>query len=54
MLSVEFRSYDVARLLVCAGASLDLQDKDGKTTLIIAAMTGNREIVQLLIQSGAI
>ncbi|KTC78176.1 Dot/Icm T4SS effector AnkY/LegA9 [Legionella brunensis] len=45
--------YDCARELIKAGASVDIQDKDGKTPLHEAVTSGNREMIQMLIEAGA-
>lgn len=39
-------------LLVC-GAQVNLQDKDGKTALMVAIINGHQELVELLLQKNA-
>lgn len=43
---------DCARQLVIAGASLDIQDKDGKTPLHGAVSNGDRVMIKMLIEAG--
>lgn len=38
---------------VCAGACCDLQDKSGQTAILLAALNGHTQIVQVLLQHGA-
>ncbi|PIK54974.1 putative fibronectin type 3 and ankyrin repeat domains 1 protein [Apostichopus japonicus] len=44
---------EVARELFFAGAEVEKKDKDGKTALMIAALNGHRDLVQLLVERGA-
>lgn len=39
-------------LLVCE-AQVNLQDKDGKTALMVAIINGHQELVELLLQKNA-
>lgn len=52
-----FASYagdeDIVKLLIERGARLDLQDRNGKTALILAAYKGRSYIVRRLIYHGA-
>ncbi len=48
-----FNQPNAVRLLIHAGADLNLQNKDGSTALLSAAFFGRTEIVQLLVQAGA-
>ena len=43
----------IARLLIDAGADVNLKDNDGTTPLLIAATIGRIDLVRLLVQSGA-
>lgn len=47
------KSFDCVRALVKAGASLDLQDKDGQTALHKAVKQCDREMIKMLIDAGA-
>ncbi len=44
---------EAAKLLVDAGATVDAQNKDGMTALMIAASHGNIELVRMLLAKGA-
>lgn len=44
---------DCARLLVKSGASVDIQDKSGKSPLHYAIKRGDKETIKLLVQAGA-
>ncbi len=48
-----FGKPDMARLLIEAGADLDLRNNDGSTALISAAFFCRTEIVQMLLDAGA-
>ncbi len=43
----------MVRILLDAGADIDMQDMDGDTPLIVAASEGNIQIVDLLLSRGA-
>ena len=45
---------DTVKLLIEKSADLNIQNRDGKTALIKAADRGDREIVKLLIEKGAV
>ncbi|MFJ1269210.1 Dot/Icm T4SS effector AnkY/LegA9 [Legionella lytica] len=47
------KNFDCAYALVKAGASLDLQDKDGQTALHKAVKQGDRQMIKMLIDAGA-
>ncbi|MGC1183133.1 Dot/Icm T4SS effector AnkY/LegA9 [Legionella sp.] len=51
--AVANKNFDCAHALVKAGASLDLQDKDGQTALHIAVKQGDRQMIKMLIDAGA-
>ncbi|KTD40201.1 Dot/Icm T4SS effector AnkY/LegA9 [Legionella parisiensis] len=51
--AVASKNFDCARALVKAGASLDLQDKDGQTPLHKAVQHGDRPMIKMLIEAGA-
>ena len=51
--AVANKNFDCARALVKAGASLDLQDKDGQTALHKAVKLGDRQMIKMLIDAGA-
>ncbi|XP_038070828.1 fibronectin type 3 and ankyrin repeat domains 1 protein-like [Patiria miniata] len=44
---------NVARVLINAGAEVNVKDKDGKTPLMIASLNGHVTLVQLLVEKGA-
>jgi ankyrin repeat protein len=44
---------EIVKLLLQAGAKIDIQDIDGDTALVFASNTGNIEITELLLQAGA-
>lgn len=44
---------DIVKMLIDAGADLNLQNKNGRTALLSAALKGNTNIVRLLIERGA-
>lgn len=46
-------SAEVARVLIRYDAKIDVIDKQGKTPLMIATVSGNLPFVQMLVQSGA-
>ncbi|XP_073408872.1 fibronectin type 3 and ankyrin repeat domains protein 1 isoform X6 [Dendrobates tinctorius] len=46
-------SADVARLLIAAGANINVKDKDGKTPLMVATLNNHERLVRLLIEKGA-
>ena len=46
-------SIDIARLLLTSGADPNARDDDGTTALDIAVHRGNREVAELLVDSGA-
>jgi ankyrin repeat protein len=48
-----FGHAEIAKLLINAGAKLNVQNNDGSTALITAAFFGRTEIVNLLLQSKA-
>ena len=43
----------IAKLLLNAGADVDIVGANGNTALTIAIITGNRDFVRLLIEKGA-
>jgi hypothetical protein len=47
------RNLDCARILVQAGANLDLQDKEGRTPLHNAVQNADRAMIKMLIKNGA-
>ncbi|HHF7366054.1 TPA: Dot/Icm T4SS effector AnkY/LegA9 [Legionella bozemanae] len=51
--AVSSKNFDCARALVKAGASLDLQDKEGQTPLHKAVQNGDKPMIKLLIEAGA-
>lgn len=53
MTAIVFNSYESARMLIDAGAELNVKNKDGSTALITAAFFGRTEMVKLLLDSGA-
>jgi hypothetical protein len=44
---------EIAEILICARAGLDVTSRNGQTALILAVGQGNTEIAALLIQAGA-
>ncbi len=44
---------EIARMLIDAGANVNVQDADGLTPLHVAALNGRVEIVRMLIDAGA-
>ena len=48
-----YNNLDIVKLLVKAGANLEIVNEDGETPLYNAALHGNIEIVKFLIESGA-
>jgi predicted LPLAT superfamily acyltransferase len=48
-----FGHYEIAKLLINAGAKLNFQNNDGSTALITAAFFGRTEIVKYLLHSKA-
>jgi hypothetical protein len=51
--AVEGKNLDGVRALVKAGASLNIQDKEGKTPLHKAVIKGDKAMIKLLIEMGA-
>lgn len=51
--AVTHKNFDCARVLIKAGASLDLQDKKGQTALHKAVKQGDRQMIKMLIEAGA-
>ncbi|HHF7356236.1 TPA: Dot/Icm T4SS effector AnkY/LegA9, partial [Legionella anisa] len=51
--AVSSKNFDCARALVKAGASLDLQDKEGQTPLHKAVQNGDKQMIKMLIEAGA-
>lgn len=49
MLAVSHGNADMARMLLAAGADINIQDEDGSTALMCAAEHGRSDIVQLLL-----
>jgi len=47
------RSKDVVKILIEAGADLNIQSKDGQTALIVVVGAGDEEIVEILAKAGA-
>lgn len=43
----------VALTLLLAGAEMNVQDKDGKTALMVAIINGHQDLVELLLQRNA-
>jgi ankyrin repeat protein len=44
----------VTNLLIARGAEVDARDKAGATALYLAALSGNRELVEILVRHGAV
>ncbi|MDT3777897.1 ankyrin repeat domain-containing protein [Nitrospira sp. MA-1] len=53
MFSAIIKDPQTSELLLSAGAKVNHQANDGTTALIVAAWNGNKEVVQLLLASGA-
>ncbi|MCW5782009.1 MAG: ankyrin repeat domain-containing protein [Nitrospirales bacterium] len=53
MFSANIKDPQTSELLLSAGAKVNHQANDGTTALIVAAWNGNKEVVQLLLASGA-
>ncbi|XP_015915179.1 KN motif and ankyrin repeat domain-containing protein 2 [Parasteatoda tepidariorum] len=51
MLAVSHGKKDIAKILIDAGAEVNLQDKDGSTALMCAAEHGHLEIVKFLLST---
>lgn len=49
MLAVSHGNVDMARMLLAAGADINIQDEDGSTALMCAAEHGRGDIVKLLL-----
>lgn len=47
------KNYDCACLLVKSGASLNIQDKEGRTPLHNAIINGDKQLIEMLIREGA-
>ncbi len=52
-LSAFLGSYDIANLLLRAGAHVDARNNKGRTPLMAASFRGNADLAQLLIKEGA-
>lgn len=44
---------NVALTLLVCGAEVNIQDKDGKTALMVAIINGHQDLVELLLQKNA-
>ena len=53
MVAVKLGRLEIARLLVAAGADVDLQDEGGFTALMLTAVYGLPKIAKLLLDAGA-
>ena len=54
MVAVTRRRESVTRLLLAANASLEMRDRDAQTALALASQAGLVQIVQLLLERGAL
>ena len=52
-LAIKNNYYDIANVLIEKGAFIDVKDNKGNTPLLLAAMTGNIECLQLCLNKGA-
>jgi len=48
-----FNRIEIAKLLIAAGASLEIEDATRKSALFSAVFVGNTEMTKLLIAAGA-
>ena len=48
------RHNDMARLLISAGAVMNLRDDNGDPPLILAVRTGNFKMIELLLKNGMV
>ncbi|SVC81365.1 uncharacterized protein METZ01_LOCUS334219, partial [marine metagenome] len=53
LLANHARSLGIVELLIAKGADLSVKTKHGETALVLATFTGQREVVELLIEKGA-
>ena len=54
LMGVAFKGYDeIARLLIDAGADVNLRNHAGQTALMMAALVGQTDIIEMLLASGA-
>jgi len=53
MCAVEWKHIETVKLLIEAGADLEMADKQGNTPLMIAKSNGSEEIIELLMEAGA-
>jgi ankyrin repeat protein len=53
LLAISIEKYDLAILLIKAGADVNLSDNEGLTPLHLACQEGNQELVNLLIEKNA-
>jgi ankyrin repeat protein len=44
----------ITELLVSSGADVNLQDKNGRTPIMIAALAGHKNLVQMLLKTGKV
>lgn len=51
--AVKFKQYDCARELLIAGAEVDTQDNEGRTSLHWAVKNADRNMIKLLVENGA-
>ncbi len=49
MLAVSHGKYETSKLLMEAGAGVNIQDEDGSTALMCAAEHGHKDIVKILL-----
>ena len=53
LLANHAQSLGIVELLIAKGADLSVKTKHGETALVLATATGQREVVELLIEKGA-
>jgi ankyrin repeat protein len=53
LLANHARSLGIVELLIAKGADLSVKTKHGQTALVLATATGQRDVVELLIEKGA-
>jgi uncharacterized protein len=47
------RNKDIVKILIDAGADVNIQSKDGQTALVVVVGSGDEEIVEMLFKAGA-